>query len=82
MGGGESWTWKPKLTHWAKTDTGARPATAWKHRHATCHIQRVPGSALGDEALSGELGRAGGSIASSGEKVGRAGHGWSGVRYT
>lgn len=54
----------------------------WKCRQAKCHIQGAPGSALGDEALSGELGRAGNGIASPGEQVERAGDGGSGGRYT
>ena len=54
----------------------------WKCGQAKCHIQGAPGSALGDEALSGELGRAGSGIASPGEQVARAGDGGSSGRYT
>lgn len=63
-----SWIWKSILTHWTEVGTGPRFSVVWKCRQAKCHIQGAPGSALGDEALSGELGRARNGIASPGKE--------------
>lgn len=69
-----------KLTLWTESGTRARPPMAWKSRQAKPHLQRVPGSALGDKTQFGELGRTGGGIASPESRKAEAGGGGSGVR--